>query len=209
MKKLILISFCFLLISCKESIVKFSEAQPENSRNLKSFPGKLIGNYYDLENDTELEISKYLITKKLIFKDTFNIKELSKSEILRNDSVINIKTLEKFSVKRISDSLFTNYIYTDTIFNINEENILRKTKGHYFLSSKDSENSWSVKKLSLKNGQLNLNNISTNEEIELLEEITETKKDTAKPFVVKPTKKQFKEFVKRNGFTEGEIYLKK
>lgn len=209
MKKQLSIFLFLLLISCKEPIVKFSEAQPENEKDIKSFPGKLIGNYYDLENNADLEITKYLIIKKSIFKDTINIKELSKFEVLKNDSIINSKTSEKFYVKKISDSLFTNYVYTDTLFNINKENVLRKMKGYYFLNSKNGENNWSVKRILLKNGQLNINDISTNEEIKMLEEITETKRDTLKPFVVKPTKKQFKEFVKRNGFSQGEIYLKK
>ena len=54
----------------------------------------------------------------------------------------------------------------------------------------------------------NMNDISTNEEIEMLEEIMETKKDTALTFVIKPTKKQFREFVKKNGFSNGEMYIK-
>lgn len=99
-KKQISIFLFLLLISCKESIVKFSVAQPEKVRDIKSFPGKLVGNYYDLENDVDLEISKYLIVKKSIIKDTFNIKELSKYEILKNDSIINSKTSEKFFVKK-------------------------------------------------------------------------------------------------------------
>lgn len=211
MKKHISLFLFLLSLSCKESMVKFSEAQPENSKDLTSFPGKLIGSYYNLENDADLEISKYSIVQKMIAKDTFNIKDLSEFEILKNDTIIDTETFEKFAVKRISDSLFTvtDYIYSDTIFNISRENVLRKTKGYYFLNSKDKENNWSVKKVLLKNGQLNINPISTNQEIELLEKITGTKKDTVKPFVLKPTKKQFKEFVKRNGFTEGEVYLKK
>ena len=164
--------------------------------------------HYDLENNVDLEISKYLIVKKLVLKDTLSIKDLSKFEVLKNDTIINSKTSETFFVKKISDSLFTNYVYKDTLFIINKENVLRKMKRYYFLNSKNNENTWIVKKLILKNGQININDISTIEEIEMLEEITETKRDTWKPFIVKPTKKQFKEFVKRNGFTEGEIYLK-
>ncbi len=168
-----------------------------------------MGNYYNLDDDVDLEISKYLIVKKVIIRDTINIKELSKFESLRNDTIINSNTSEKYPVKRISDSLFTNYVYLDTIFNLTNGDILRKLKGYYFLNTKSGDNSWNVKKVYLKNGQLNINDISTDEEIVLLEEITETKKDTIKPFTIKPTKKQFKEFVKKNGFSKGEIYLKK
>ena len=55
---------------------------------------------------------------------------------------------------------------------------------------------------------LNLNDISTKEEIEILEEITETKKDSSETFVIKPSKKQFRAFVKKNGFSKGEVYIK-
>jgi hypothetical protein len=54
-----------------------------------------------------------------------------------------------------------------------------------------------------------LSSIETENELKLLESITETKMDTTKPFKIKPTKKQFKEFIKKNGFSEGKIYLKK
>jgi hypothetical protein len=209
MKKQFIFLLLLILFSCKESVVRFSEAQPEYSKNLIAFPGKLIGTYYDLENDVELEIQRDLILKKIILKDTFNIKKLEKDEILRNDSIINTKTLEKFSITKINDTLLTNLIYVDTIFKISSSYVLKKTKGHYFLNSKDNDNNWSVKKLTLKNGQLSLNNISSVEEIDLLEEIIGTKKDSTRPFIVKPTKKQFKEFVSKNGFSEGEIYLKK
>jgi len=208
-KKLYFILLVILLYSCKESIVQFSEPQPEHKNDMKSFPGKLIGNYYNSENETDLEITKYFIIKKILVRDTINRKELSEFEVLNNDTIINKKTSEKIIVKKLNDSLFTNYVYTDTIFRIDDENVLRKFKGYYFLNFKTRENNWSVKKLFQKNGQLNINDITTKEEIELLEEIIETKKDSTKPFVIKPTKQQFREFLKRNGFKEGEIYLKR
>lgn len=208
MKNLTILFFVLLLISCKESLVQFTEVQPENFKNLNSFPKKLIGNYYDTENEINLEISKFIIVKKSILKDTFNVKELSEVEILKGDTLVNTKTFEKTFVKKINDTLFTNILLKDTIFSINNDNVLRKMKGHYFLNIKHSNNNWIVKKLFLKNGLLNMNDISTKQEIEMLEEIMETKKDTALPFVIKPTKKQFREFVKRNGFSNGESYIK-
>ncbi|GGD34160.1 hypothetical protein [Flavobacterium orientale] len=208
MKNLAILFFALLLISCKEPLVQFSEVQPENFKNLNSFPKKMIGNYYDSENEIDLEISKYMIVKKSILKDTFNVKGLSEVEILKGDTLVNTRTFEKTFVKKINDTLFTNILFKDTIFSINNDNILRKMKGYYFLNTKYSDNNWVVKKLFLKNGLLNMNDISTTEEIQMLEEIMETKKDTALAFVIKPTKNQFREFVKKNGFSNGEMYIK-
>ena len=208
MKNLTILLFALLLISCKEPLVQFSETQPENSKSLKFFPKKLIGNYYDSENEIDIEITNSMIIKKSTFKDTFNVKVLSEVEVLKGDTLVNTKTFEKIFVKKINDTLFTNILYKDTIFSINRENVLKKMKGYYFLNIKYSENNWIVKKLHLKNGLLNLNDISTKEEIQMLEEITETKKDSSTIFVIKPTKKQFREFVKKNGFSDGEVYIK-
>lgn len=208
MKNLTILLLALLLISCREPLVQFSETQPENSRSLKFFPNKLIGNYYDSESEIDLEITNSMIIKKSTLKDTFNVKVLSEVEVLKGDTLVNTKTFEKTFVKKLNDTLFTNVLFKDTIFSINKENVLKKMKGYYFLNIKHSENNWVVKKLYLKNGLLNLNDISTKEEIEMLEEITETKKDSSETFVIKPTKKQFREFVKKNGFSKGEIFIK-
>ena len=196
--------------SCKKPEVSFEETQPQNVKEQNSIPKKLIGTYYNSEDKTELTISKYLIVKKITIEDTLNVSELNKNEVIKKDSLLNMKTKEKYQIKKINDTLFTNYIYSDTIFNIQEKDILKKFKGYYFLNKFiKSDGLWEVEKLNLTKGVLKISGIDSEEEINLLETITETKRDTMKPFIIKPTKKQFKEFVKKNGFSKEEIYLKK
>jgi len=209
-----LILFCLFLIilnSCKkEALVSFVESQPQNVKEIKSFPRKYFGTYYNLEDKTEITISKYFIFEKMISEDTINIKELDKNEIIKNDSLFKIKTKEKYQIKKINDSLITNYVFSDTTFRIGKNNILKKFKGVLFLNKLEGKSGfWNVEKLSLSKGVIKISSIETETEIELLKSITETKTDTTKPFKVKPTKKQFKEFIKKNGFTNGKIYLKK
>jgi len=199
-----------LLFSCKEPLVTFEVPQPENSQILKEFPKRIRGTYYDLENNAELQIEKYIIRKLLFFQDTINVSQLDKNEIIVGDTLYILKTKEKFKITKINDTLFVNYTLTDTIFQIGENGTLKKYKGNFFLNKKlENLEFWEVEMLSIKNGILQLKGIKTENEIALLEEIIETKKDTIKPFTVKPTKRQFKEFIKKNGFTDGETYIKK
>jgi hypothetical protein len=201
--------FCLLFISCKEPIVSFEVAQPENLKAQKEFPKKLIGTYYNSENDTELIIRKYFIFKKMLLKDTLKISELDKNEIIKNDTLYKLNSNEKYKIIKINDSLFSNYVFSDTIYNLKKTDVLKKFKGYYFLNKSIEKNGfWEVEKLNLTNGVLTINGIETENEISLLENITESKKDTVKPFTIKPTKKQFKEFIKKNGFSNGEIYFK-
>ena len=209
--KLLYLNLLFLLIlnSCKEPIVSFEEAQPKNISELNAFPKKIIGTYYNSESKTELRISKYSIFKKMFVEDTLKISEINKNEIIKNDSLFNSVTKERYLIKRINDTLFSNYVYQDTIFTINKKNVLKKFKGYFFLNNLiEKSGFWSVEKLDLSKGVLTINGVETENELNLLQSITETKKDTIKPFTIKPTKKQFKEFIKKNGFTKGEVYLK-
>ena len=213
MKTKLLILNLFIIVlfySCKEPNVSFEVAQPENVKKQNKFSRNIIGTYYNLENKTELIIGENYIFKKMKTEDTLKISELDKNEIIKNDTLYKLNTKEKYKIRKITDSLFTDYVFSDTIFNLKKNNILKKYKGYYFLN-KEIEKSgfWEVEKLNLKNGILKINGIETENEIRLLETITETKRDTLKHFSVKPTKKQFKEFIKKNGFKEGEIYLKK
>lgn len=209
MKKVVLLFCVFGIISCKKSEVVFAEAQPEKTSDLSSFPKHLLGEYYNVEQEKGLKISLFQIVRTMVMKDTFSRKDLSKYERITEDTLTNLQTSEKYVIKKINDSLFTNYVFVDTVFTVNKDNVLRKMKGYYFLNSKINNDVWLVKKLFLKKGQLSINDIAATEDIALLEEITATKRDTTTPFIVQPTKKQFRAFIRKNGFSEGEVYLKK
>lgn len=201
--------FCLFITSCKEPIVSFEVPQPENVKEQKAFPNKLIGTYYNSENDTELIIREYLIFKRILTKDTLKISELSTNEIIKNDTLYKIDSNEKYKVVSINDSLFSNYVLFDTVFNLKKTDVLKKFKGYYFLNKTIKKTGfWQVQKLNLTKGVLSINRIETENDIRLLENSTNSIKDTIKPFIVKPTKKQFKEFIKKNGFSTGEIYIK-
>jgi hypothetical protein len=207
-QRLILIALILALYSCKKFTVGFDVSQPENTKEQKEFPKRLIGVYYNVDKNIELEIEKYFILKRIILDDTLKISDLDKTERVKNDTLYKLHSNTKYKILKINDSLFSNYIYVDTTFNLKTLDLLKKFKGYYFLNHKTENGSWEVEKLSLKQGVLKINGIRTENEISMMETITESKRDTIKPFIVKPTKKQFKAFVKQNGFTESDTYIR-
>ena len=126
-----------------------------------------------------------------------------------NDSATLI--IERNIVKKLYTDLDTipNQIYIDTLFAFSNGDILKKWRGYYFLNESRQTNDWEVKKLKLKNGVITIGKISSAEEIEKMEIITETIHDTSTAYKVRPTKKQLKQFIKQNGFNDEEIFVKK
>jgi hypothetical protein len=53
-----------------------------------------------------------------------------------------------------------------------------------------------------------LSSISTIHDIENLKEITETPQDTVPPYKFSATKKQFKQFIKNDGFSDSEYFVR-
>ena len=195
---LLLISFC-ALVSCKKPLANFTEVQPVNTKDQSAFPNKMIGTYHNYETDTDLVIQKELILSTQYFRDT-----LSEKDLLKIQQEIELTS------KKLNDTLFiASYNVTDTIFNLQQNDILRKLKGYYFLNIANEDKNWNVTKLKFKNNIVSLNDIRTEEEINTLAELTETVVDTIRPATFKLSKKQFRKFVKQNGFTEGSVYVKK
>ena len=98
--------------------------------------------------------------------------------------------------------------FLDTILALNRGDVIKKYRGYYFLNIKRGTDDWEVKRMRLNNGVLSINEISSEDEVSKLEEITESRRDTIKPFKVRPSKKQFKKFLKNNGFSSGENYVR-
>ncbi|MDO5636339.1 MAG: hypothetical protein Q4G18_03725 [Myroides sp.] len=188
-----------LLVSCKESIANFTDAQPVNKSNLKSFPKKMQGVYHNAAFDTDLTIENHIVMLTTHFNDTVNTTDLQ-----HLSSEINVRT------QPLNDSLFiATYAVTDTVFALSNQQVLRKWKGHYFLNSQHENKLWEVKKLTYKDNIVSVSAIVSEEAIAHLDELTETTTDSIRPKTYTLDKKQFKQFVRDNGFSENNAYVRK
>jgi len=209
MKKIrnIITVIAFTTIIACEPPVTFTEPQPPDTENLTTFPKKIRGEYLSSMNNSTLKITDNSIFRIYNQVSKIQIKQLDSNLRLSGDTIINLKTNEKSIVKRSGDTLIENIHCIDTIFVISEKNVLRKYKGYYFLNTLYEENKWEVIKIELSKGKLTVSSISDKEDFEQLKEITESAQDTI-PQTFSMNKKQFKEFVKNDGFRESETFVK-
>jgi hypothetical protein len=192
----------------EEPSVTFVEPQPIKTDNLSKFPNRLKGQYYCPTDNSKLLIEDNLISKIYDYDQKVLVAQLDSSFKLSGDTIINLGTNEKTLTKRVGDTLIVHTHYIDTVFRMNYDNVVRKFKGYYFLNKRYDEGSWEVKKADLSSGKLTIGSISSSQEIETLKSITESSKDTIMPFKFVLSKKQFKDFIKRDGFSDSEIFVK-
>lgn len=207
LKIIFALSILTSLVAC-ETPVTFTEPQPPETDNLSSFPGRLKGVYLNLSDSSTLSINDKLIQRTYDFDYKIHLNQLDSTVRLLGDTLINLETNEREVIKRDGDSLKIHIHNIDTIFQMDFDNVVRKFKGYYFLNTRYDKTSWAVEKMKLSKGQLIISSISTKEDIENLKEITETTQDTLTNYNFTATKKQFKEFVKNDGFSDSEIFMK-
>ena len=195
------------LFACKPPVT-FNEPQPTDTDNLSKFPKRLQGQYLSLADNSTLSISDKLIQRTYDYDYKVHPNQLDSTSQLSGDTIIDLKTNEKTVIKRHGDSLVTHIHYIDTLFQMDYDNVVRKFKGYYFLNTRYDKTSWEVKKIQLVKGQLLISSISTKKDIESLKEITETATDTIPPYKFTATKKQFKKFIKNDGFSDSETFVR-
>ena len=143
-----------------------------------------------------------------------NIKNINKipsklrgTYLAASDSTKLIISSHLMMTEYVRKDTVPNQIYLDTVFAFSNGDILRKYKGYFFLNQ-PYKNNWEVKKLKINDDIIAIGYIASQDDIAKMEKITETKRDTSYTYIVKPTKKQLKHFIKENGFSEEELYIK-
>jgi Holliday junction resolvase len=195
------------LVAC-EPPVTFTKPQPVSTDNLSEFPRRLKGVYLSLSDSSTLSINDNLIQRTYDFDYKVNPNQLDSTARLSGDTLINLETKEKILIKRDGDSLIIHFHDIDTLFLMDYDNVVRKFKGNYFLNTRYNKTSWSVEKMNLSKGQLIISSISTKDDIEKLKEITETAQDTVLNSNFTATKKEFNKFVKNDGFSDSEAFVR-
>ena len=211
MKRLKFITTIIILTSlfaCNHPLVTFNEPQPTDTDNLSKFPYRLQGQYLSIADNSTLVIGEKLIQRIYDFDLKIHPSQLDSNSRLSGDTIINLTTNTREVVKREGDSLVTHIHYIDTLFLMDYDNVVRKFKGYYFLNKRYDKKSWEIKKIQLSKGQLVVSSISTKQDIENLKAITESTQDTAAPYKFATTKKQFKEFIKNDGFSDSETFVR-
>lgn len=209
MRFILIILVTILIIACNEKTVAFfDEPQPPGARPVDHFPALLQGDYTDKEQASIVHIDATTLTRYFDFDLRMHQDSLDEDLVLKGDSLIDITSGEVFLIVRDGDYVQHHYrSETDTLFHIDKDHLVKRFKGHYFLNSSEGPGAWSVQKLSLHKGLLTLGSISDSTNLEKLITITGTASDTT-PHHFSPTRKQFKKFVKEDGFTERDSFYR-
>ena len=201
---IVIVLTAFIFQSC-EPAATFDKPQPDNLKSLTSFPLRLQGDYLSIDQASIVTITDNVITRHYDFDYTEHKDSIGSPYKITGDTIIQLSdgTKEKILIK--DDKIIRHENWIDTLFSLSSDNILKHFKGYYFLNSRYSDNTWEVKKISLKKGVLTVANISDTADIKKLRDITATTTDTASTHFTL-TKRQFKTFVKQQGFGEQEEF---
>ncbi|RYZ40009.1 MAG: hypothetical protein EOP49_29840, partial [Sphingobacteriales bacterium] len=160
----------------------FSEPQPTNAKSLNAFPGRLLGDYIPRDSSYTVHIDERSITWSATEYNTVAVTavQADTSVYISGDALVVRATGEHFPFTRNGDSLTISMYYSDTINTIGQDQVLKKLKGYYFISSGSKADGWAVKRLSLQHGMLISSYISDSSALVPLKARTEQPQDTAR-----------------------------
>lgn len=194
-----------ILSACKP--VTFTEPQPKDVAALDAFPARLHGKYLNSSDSSLLQITSLSMILSYQYDEKIHVSQLDTTEQLIGDTLFDMLTAKGELIRIEGDSIVKHISGSDTLFAIDAQHVLKKLKGHYFLNTSDSPDNWQVQKLELAKGKLTLSSLNAKEDLDQLVEITEYPQDTT-AFVFSPSRKQFKEFVRKQGFRQKEEFWK-
>ena len=194
----------------------FTESQPPDEPTSKHFKKRFQGTYLSLPDSTILRISGDKIIEKSFSEIKFNKNEIDTSSNLyiRKDYLVNKDSNDSLKIIFHNDTIIGTNEDSDTLFEINNQNVLKYFKKVHFLNFMIAPDNWNVMTLQLdKYDSLRFNLIIGKEDIYLMEEYTDVEKITNEKgdtiqYRVTPTKKEFKRLLKSDLFKSGLKYKK-
>lgn len=216
MKNLIFILIPILLSSCLDNSPSFLEPQPTNTKNIKTFPKKICGDFSS-KDDENLTISRHMIVQWGIENIGLSQAEIDTNTNLyiKNDTLYNIEDENKTQIEIRGDSVFGLVNWSDTVFFLSNKHIARKCAGFYILNEYTKDSVWKVVRLkyskigeiefALINKKKEINNIKTHTKLLNIE----MKNDTIINYNLKPTKKEFIEMLSSDKIFTDKVYYKK
>ncbi len=201
------ILFIALFLFACQPPVTFDKPQPADIKALGGFPSRLHGKYLSTADSTVVMMTPGYLIRFYEYDQKIHLSQLDCTQQLIGDTLFDVKTNTGIPVHIEGDSLVQHITGADTLFHIDALNILKKYKGYYFINTFNpftKAGSWEVKKLELSRGTLTISGVNTLEDINQLKALTENTQDTTL-YLFSPTKREFKKFVRNEGFRDSEV----
>jgi hypothetical protein len=191
-----------LAFSCKNAD-SFTEPLPTQTKNLIKFPKSLHGEYLNPDSNSTLTIKDNVI----LINFTFDMK-VPFDQQLFNSFKSQDSTNGNIYYKREGESLLIReIILTDTLFRLNYANLLRTSKGIYYLNKRSLDSTWEVFKIVLKHKNLTISKIIPVHPTDRFIKIAKTLKDTVKLFEIS-TEDRINQESSGPGKIQSETYIK-
>lgn len=222
-KSILIIAIITLIISCKKADAAatelcdgcitfyFENPQPINDSELNGFPAKFKGLYMNSDS-TFLRIEEDRILREYFYKFKFHRQEMDslKSEYnLIDGKLIAKDTKEKFDIHRKGDSIELVRKDIDTIFRLSYNQKAKRINGHLVLSIRDSI-FWKIRIITLEKNILKMKYIYLPQDLNKLDSVTAIKGKMldSLSYLIKPTRKEFKNILNIKNLGEGNEYVK-
>lgn len=211
-QKIILIVLNIIIINACQPPVVFSEPQPAGKKQLVTIPRQYQGIYWCETDSVTLIINKNTIYKKVEFETTLSKSDVNSNSDLffENGRLFSKEMNQSFPAQLKNDSIVSQLVLKDTLFNISEKQIAKQFKGHLIINKQLEDRSWEVKVVSLKQKHiLTIAKAEIPENFQLLESITDVEEITykenneIKQIKISPTKDEFNQILKQNLLFDG------
>ncbi|MCD4792674.1 MAG: hypothetical protein K8R54_05525 [Bacteroidales bacterium] len=226
MNKIINIIFVFFIVACEPTDeVKFEVSQPDNVKPLNEFNTNIQGQYINYGNPEKiLTINDRTMIKEqtyyfTILRSDIEIDSNVSIDINNDNELINYLKSKNGSATIKDDTIHFVEKYSDTIFTISRDNVLKKFKGSHYLNYRLSDDYWRVQKMSVNKDTLLLGEITPSDTLlkydytQKIEDISKTDSGVAenisKDYILNPTKKEFKKLVRSDVFDLTGRYIRK
>ena len=209
MKKLTLVTsaiLCFALYSC-DSPARFDEPQPTGEPKLSSIPSILKGEFASSDSTYFLFINDQYIIRKYYSLISFKRDSLDKGLLIQNNVVEDTVNHQAYSFQAYGDSIVIRDEFSDTLFAFDQEHAIKKYKGYYFVNRKDENAGWELFQLVLKGRELSISSVTNIQHLEELQASRTDTSDTAHK-IYHLEKKQFKHFLRHDGFGNTAVYYR-
>jgi hypothetical protein len=215
MKPFIVIILCLAFIQKCDPYVVFDTPQPVNKGNQSSISEILTGTYIN-KDSTFLIITTDMILKKS--EEYFEITEDeldTMSQYTYDENFIYGPILDTAPIiEKRYDTIMGSYIYKDTLFELSSNQFIRKYKGNYYLNIQQKDKTWEVIQFISKSDSLIIKSMDKEKDIDLVKniafvhEVIKDSSDKIQKYIITASQKEFKQFLKANGFQDIETWIK-